>query len=131
MLEISTSPTPPVGANVLCGAVDNAAATLIAIPANRTWTGEIVISASAAGTAALTFKPNVVTPNTAGVFPQNQVVARVVASWVVTTAGSNSVSQAFKVTVVNTTGSAINLTTVLTGSGTTTTAEFTANGVLL
>lgn len=128
-LAISTPPNP--GA-ILCGAVVDTAGTLITIPANRTWVGEIVVSVAVASTAARNFQPNVVTPNTAGVFPQNRIVAQVVVQTGATSGTSVADTQAFKVIVANTTGSPINLTTVLTGESTTeTTATFTANGIIL
>jgi len=131
-MDINVSPSKPGGANILDGAVLDTAGTLISIPANRTWVGEIIISAAVASTAARNFQPNVTTPNTAGVAPLNMVVARVIVQTGATSGTSVATCQKFSVTVVNDTGSAIALTTVLTGESTTeTTASFQANGVLL
>lgn len=131
-MELSALPYAPAGVNVVCGSLNNVAATLLTIPAGRTFIGEIVISAAIASTAARSFQPAVMTQNVAGIFPQNAILARL---WLQTgaTSGSNVYgSQAFAVTIVNATSSATTVISLITGnSGTETTANFTMNGVLV
>jgi len=128
-MEVTTVPTPPIGANILCGSLDDATGTIITIPAGRTWVGHIVINATVAHTVVATCKVTVATPNTAGVFPQNTVVARAVSQCPAN--GSNSSDSASFVTVVNTTGSGIALTVAETVSAGTGVSSVQANGVLL
>ena len=129
-MEFTTTTPPAAAQNLLCASLNDTTGTLLAVPAGRTWVGEIVVCVSATHTVATTNQVTVATPNTAGVFPQNQVVAR--AGVTVPANGVDTVTATFKVTVINTTGSSINLTVAEVESVGGTTAKFvTANGVLL
>lgn len=98
--------------NLLCGSV-TATGTLISIPSGATWVGTIAVSSEAATAIAVT------TANTAGVFPQNTIVAAVDAA-----ARSNVTPN---IIVINDTTSAVAVTATFTG----TTGRVTANGVLI